>query len=144
MAKSRGLRNKNPLNIIKSHTTWIGKAANQTDPKFVVFKTMAYGYRAAWKVMESYRLKFNTQGKLFTVRNIIYRWAPPYDGNDTESYIETVCRLSGVPRNEVLPPPYIDAKKLTKVMQAMTCVENGIKMEDVPMDDLKEGYRLAQ
>ena len=52
---TRGQRNNNPLNIRHSADQWQGARAEQTDKSFVQFETMAYGYRAAWKTLESYR-----------------------------------------------------------------------------------------
>ena len=54
--KTRGLRNNNPLNIRHSKDRWVGACVKQTDKSFVQFESMAYGYRAAWKVMESWFL----------------------------------------------------------------------------------------
>mgnify|MGYP003533551919 FL=1 len=48
MKQSRGIRNNNPLNIRLSADKWQGMREEQTDKAFVQFKSMAYGYRAAW------------------------------------------------------------------------------------------------
>ena len=45
---------------------------------------MAYGYRAVWKILQTYYERFCMQNKDYTVRNIITRWAPPTE-NDTEA-----------------------------------------------------------
>ena len=50
----RGIRNNNPLNIRHSVDQWQGASEEQKDKSFVQFKTMAYGYRAAWKTLQSY------------------------------------------------------------------------------------------
>ena len=81
----RGIRNNNPLNIRHSADQWQGAREEQKDKSFVQFKTMAYGYRAAWKTLQSYYNRFCAQSRAFTVRNIIGRWAPPKE-NDTEAY----------------------------------------------------------
>ena len=48
----RGLRNNNPLNIRKNNkTNWIGQCNKQEDRAFVQFRSMPYGYRAAFKVL---------------------------------------------------------------------------------------------
>ena len=70
---TKGERNNIPLNIRHSADQWQGAAVEQTDKSFVQFTTMAYGYRAAWKVLQSYYNHFMHEGKQFTVRNIIYR-----------------------------------------------------------------------
>ncbi len=54
---TRGLRNNNPLNIRRNNTKWQGLSATQTDKSFFQFKTMAYGYRAAFKTLQTYILK---------------------------------------------------------------------------------------
>ena len=78
MNQTRGIRNNNPFNIRRSSTRWQGARKEQTDKSFVQFETMAYGYRAAWKILQTYYERFCTQGKAYTVRNIIERWAPPH------------------------------------------------------------------
>ena len=58
---TRGLRNNNPLNIRRNNTKWQGLSATQTDKSFFQFKTMAYGYRAAFKTLQTYILnKYDT------------------------------------------------------------------------------------
>ena len=76
----------------------------QKDSAFVQFETMAYGYRAAWKTLESYWKHFHATQQPFNVSTIITRWAPPNE-NDTKSYIHTVLRLSGLGGKENLPQP---------------------------------------
>ena len=67
MNTSRGERNNNPLNIRRSADRWEGASQEQTDNSFVQFKSLAYGYRAAWKILQSYYDRFASQGKGFTV-----------------------------------------------------------------------------
>ena len=140
----RGLRNNNPLNIRHSADRWQGARKEQTDPSFVQFKTMAYGYRAAWRTLQTYYERFCMQSKPFTVRNIISRWAPPTE-NDTEAYIRTVLRLSGIGGKENLLPPAnaTGYGRLSKLIGSMTVMENGIRMNQVDEEAIAEGYRLA-
>ena len=140
----RGLRNNNPLNIRRSADRWVGARKEQTDKTFVQFESMAYGYRAAWKVLQSYYERFRVQGRAFTVRNIISRWAPPTE-NDTEAYIRCVLTLSGIGGKEHLLPPENVAGygNLCRLMAAMTCMECGIRMEQVDEEAVCQGYRLA-
>ena len=142
--QSRGERNNNPLNIRRSADQWEGARDKQTDCSFVQFKSMAYGYRAAWKILQSYYGHFCSKGMLFQVGNIIGRWAPPQE-NDTENYIRTVLRLSGIGGKEnLLPPENVDGYgRLSKLLAAMTCVECGIGMERVDYEAICNGYRLA-
>lgn len=141
---TRGFRNNNPLNIRRSADLWQGAAAVQTDRAFVQFESMAYGYRAAWKVLDRYCLHFRRVRKPYNVSNIIRRWAPPSE-NDTEAYIRSVVRLSGLGGNENVPRPLtgVDLERTARLLAAMTCVENGIGMEEVSMDAIWQGYDLA-
>ena len=142
--KTRGLRNNNPLNIRHSADRWQGARAEQTDKSFVQFESMAYGYRAAWKTLQSYYNRFRAQGKEFTVRNIIRRWAPPNE-NHTDAYINKVSELSGIGGDEtLLPPENVEGyAKLNKLMAAMTCIECGIRMKQVDTGAICQGYRFA-
>ena len=82
----RGHRTNNPLNIRQSTDRWDGAAETQTDKDFVQFQSMAYGYRAAWQILNTYYKKLKERKKHFTVENIIHRWAPPTE-NFTEGYM---------------------------------------------------------
>ena len=143
----RGLRNNNPLNIRHSADRWQGARVAQTDKAFVQFQSMAYGYRAAWKVLDTYCLRFKRERKVYNVRNIIGQWAPPTE-NDTDAYVRAVVMLSGLGGNENMPRPkhyraFGEVDKLVRLIAAMTCVENGIKWEQVDRKAIWEGYRLA-
>ena len=140
----RGIRNNNPLNIRHSADQWQGACEEQKDKSFVQFKTMAYGYRAAWKTLQSYYNRFCAQSRAFTVRNIIGRWAPPKE-NDTEAYVNSVMRLSSIGGKEnLLPPENVDSYgRLSKMIAAMTCIECGIRMNQVDEEAIFQGYKLA-
>ena len=68
--KQRGLRNCNPLNIRRTADLWQGLAERQPDPEFFTFRSMPWGYRAAFIVLRTYCHKYG----LRTVRDIIARW----------------------------------------------------------------------
>ena len=140
----RGIRNNNPLNIRHSADQWQGVREEQTDKSFVQFKSMAYGYRAAWKTLQSYYNRFCRQGKAFTVRSIISRWAPPNE-NHTEAYIRTVLQLSGIGEEEILfsPNKVGSYARLSGMLAAMTVMENGIRMKEVDTEAIYQGYKLA-
>ena len=142
--KSRGIRNNNPLNIRHSADRWQGARMEQKDRSFVQFQSMAYGYRAAWKVLESYWKHFHRQRQPFTVESIIRRWAPPSE-NHTDAYVKTVLRLTSLGGNEHLPRPFTGymLDKLARLMAAMTVMECGIPLEEVDLDAIWQGYDLA-
>ena len=141
---TRGQRNNNPLNIRHSADQWQGARKEQTDKSFVQFESMAYGYRAAWKTLESYWKHFHRTGQYYNVTNIITRWAPPKE-NDTEAYIRTVLQLTGIGGKEnLLPPDNVDSyDRLAKLVSAMTCVECGIPIQRVDNEAIFQGYRMA-
>ena len=136
----RGLRNNNPLNIRKSDQLWIGQTGN--DGAFCIFLTMAYGYRAAFRILKTYNTKYH----VYSVREIIGKWAPPSDGNNTRGYIERVCRMTGLRETDIIVADTTDAEQQEHVKQlvmAMACVENGCPEGAIDRDDIDEGYDLA-
>ena len=141
---TRGQRNNNPLNIRHSSDRWEGARMEQTDKAFVQFTTMAYGYRAAWKTLESYWKYFYRTRQAYNATNIITRWAPPNE-NDTKAYIHTVLRLSGLGGMENLPQPSrgVDVERLERLVCAMTTMECGIPYGEVDRQAVREGYALA-
>ena len=119
----------------------------QTDTEFVQFESMAYGYRAAWKVLDTYYLTFKRERKPYMVRNIIARWAPPTE-NDTDAYVRQVTLLSGLGGRENLIRPkqycaFEELERLVLLIRAMTCVECGLRWDEVDVEAIREGYRLA-
>ena len=144
---TRGIRNNNPLNIRHTADRWQGARVEQTDKEFVQFESMAYGYRAAWKVLDTYCLTFKRERKPYMVRNIIARWAPPTE-NDTDAYVRRVVVLSGLGGLENMPRPkryrtFDEVEKLVRLIRAMTCVECGLQWDEVDVEAIREGYRLA-
>lgn len=131
--KPRGLRNCNPLNIRKTNQLFQGLSDEQDDPEFFRFRTMGWGYRAAFVILRTYARKYGIR----TIRDIISRWAPPEDHNDTDIYIRMVCCLSGLEADQVLNP--YDSKVMIPLVAAMSRVENGVP---AVMTEVKEGWRL--
>ena len=129
----RGLRNCNPLNIRRSADLWQGLAERQPDPEFFTFRSMAWGYRAAFIVLRTYHLKYGIR----TVQAIVSRWAPPEDGNDTEIYIRKVCALTGFAPDTRLNP--FNPSHMGPLVAAMSRVECGVKPD---IRQIKEGWML--
>ena len=82
---TRGIRNNNPANIRRG-CNWKGLIRQQKDREFCQFVTMTWGVRALLVTLRTYVVKHH----LHTVREIITRWAPPSDRNNTEKYIDFV------------------------------------------------------
>lgn len=115
----RGYRNNNPLNIRYSTSNdWKGKVLPNTDGTFEQFTSMAYGYRAALKLIRNYiNAGYNTVAK------VIRRWAPANE-NNTEKYITDVCYISGNFTPETVLDPN-NKEQLTWLAYCMAIVENG-------------------
>ena len=96
----RNWRNCNPLNVRRTNTQWQGLKEVQNDKSFHVFKSMKWGWRAAFKTLNTY---YTARG-LHTVGQIIARWAPPEE-NNTLNYREWVTAAIGIPADQPLPPP---------------------------------------
>ena len=141
----RGLRNNNPLNIRHGKSQWQGRSKEQNDREFVSFLTKGAGYRAGWKILQTYYETFTKAGKPFNLYNIIHRWAPPEDNNDTARYLHSVIKYTGKVGMMPLPEPRSEDgfMALQPVLIAMTCVENGIKPEEVPVSAILQGYQMA-
>ena len=92
MKQPRGLRNNNPLNIIKSENiNWKGEVKPSTDRNFAQFETKEYGLRAALCLLRTYYNKHGCR----TVRQIVSRWDPEGE-RVIAAYVGMVCRLTGL------------------------------------------------
>jgi hypothetical protein len=138
MSLPRGIRNHNPLNIRRSKDQWKGMAEVQTDRAFVQFKSLEYGWRAAFVLLT--RTYYHTY-RLFTIRAIISRWAPPNE-NNTKRYIENVCRITGFAPDEPLGIPSEKPARWMKLGAAMCIQECGA--EGLDWLALLDGWMLAR
>jgi len=121
MKKSpRGIRNHNPGNL-RWGDPWQGlrPKAERDDKAFCQFTNAAYGIRALAITLITYQDKH----KLRTIREIITRWAPPADRNNTQSYIHVVAKQTGFG-----PDVKLDMHRhsfLRAVAEGIIRVENG-------------------
>ena len=138
----RGIRNCNPLNIRRSKDQWKGLLKTQNDKSFYQFKAMEWGYRAAFRLLRTYRVKYQR----YSVRTIIERWAPPSE-NQTRAYIGFVCEEMGVPPNFILNIGSLDDDDTywaCELVRAMALVENGVGCANlIRREEIKKGYKLA-
>lgn len=137
MKMPRGLRNNNPLNIERGRSKWLGCREEVQDVRFCEFKDMRYGFRAAFRLMWTY---WRMYGKR-TIGDIIERWCPNTEGNDTRAYIVSVCHrvsermgLTYYAQTPLLSPRPQDVSELrheeqrrlwVSIVLAMAEVENG-------------------
>ena len=129
---SRGLRNCNPGNIRQSRSTFLGEVRPSRDASFKEFESMAYGYRAMFVLLDSYRRRYG----LSNIRAMISRWAPPIE-NHTEAYIRAVAERSGVAEDETLDTR--SERDMIPVVMAMSEVENGVR---AVREDVERGWEL--
>lgn len=132
MAKSRGYRNNNPGNIRINWDKFQGEVIPSQDKEFKQFESMAYGYRAIFKILRNYQINY----KLNTIRQMISRWAPENE-NDTANYISFVSERSGIPADD--PIRTDNREMMIRMVAAMSRVENGI---DADMSDVIAGWEL--
>jgi len=147
MTASRGIRNRNPLNIRRSNDKWQGLADRQDDKAFFTFASMPYGIRAAARILINYQDRYN----IGTVRGHISRWAPAQgDSNgaapggeytqDTTAYIRVVARAVGVHPDD--PIDVHSYEHLRPMIGAMIDVECG-PGHGVSAADIDRGLALA-
>ena len=86
----------------------------QTDPAFCQFENLAYGWRAAFKLLT--RTYYHTY-RLYTIRAIVTKW-------------ENVSRLTGIGPDEPLGIPSESPSRWIALGAAMAIQENGITSID--------------
>ena len=126
MSLARGMRNNNPLNIIKSEKiNWQGEVKPSTDPNFAQFETLEYGLRA-------------------TIRQIVARWDP--EGPKViDAYVKTVCKHTGLSPDQQLPPMKEESKVMwCDIVLAMATMECGlnIKQQEELVPFIARGFTL--
>jgi hypothetical protein len=118
----RGIRNKNPLNLIQTSIQWQGKIplSQNTDTYFEQFYNEKYGIRAGIKDLRNDIITDGTN----TLKKIIYEFAPPFE-NATENYISTIVQMTGIDKDQILTGTKAELKK---IVQSFANYENyGIK-----------------
>ncbi|WP_064975053.1 structural protein P5 [Alistipes provencensis] len=129
---SRGLSNCNPGNIRQSGVRYKGEVRPSRDPAFKQFESLAWGYRAVFMLLHTYRVRHG----LRTIREMISRWAPPSE-NHTEAYIRAVSADTGIGPDEVLDT--LDPAVMVPVAAAISRVENGATADP---DEIRRGWKL--
>ncbi|WP_406827714.1 hypothetical protein [Microbulbifer sp. ARAS458-1] len=127
----RGIRNNNPLNIERNHIQWYGMAEDQSaDSRFVVFEDARYGYRAAARILNSYRAR-----GIITLMDILQTWAPAHE-NNVSAYVSHISQRTGIAAAEVVEP-----ERYPELFDAMTWHENG--KNPYPLEYIREGVSWA-
>lgn len=134
--QTRGIRNNNPLNIIKGND-FKGERHPQHDAVFEEFVDVVYGLRAGFLILRRYLSRPPRGYGLNTVRAIITRWAPPAE-NQTDSYIKFVSARSQLTPDEILC--WQDKNKLCRLVQAMCVFESNA---EVGFGVIEKAYALS-
>lgn len=129
---SRGLRNCNPGNIRCSKVHYLGEVRPSQDSDFKQFESMAYGYRAMFVLLDSYRRRY----ALNTLRQMLNRYAPPSE-NFTEGYIRFVSQKTGILPDEELNTR--SERDMVPIISAMSEIENGVSAD---RSMVLEGWRM--
>ena len=129
---SRGIRNCNPGNIRHSSVCYQGEVSPSQDTSFKQFRSMAWGYRAMFVLLDTYRVKYG----LKTIREMISRYAPASE-NDTEAYIRRVTRATGIDKDVVLDTH--SAEQMIPIVCAISEVENGVAAD---REVVRRGWEL--
>ena len=128
----RGYRNNNPGNIRINGDLFQGEIRPSKDKSFKQFETMAYGYRAIFRILRNYYNNYN----LDTIRKMIGRWAPENE-NDTEAYVKAVSGYAGIPADD--PININDREQMIRIVSGMSKGGNG---READMSDVIAGWNL--
>lgn len=114
-----GVRLSNPLNIKRTSINWAGKSAVQAHAVFETFDSPHYGIRAAARNL----LTYYRRDRLNTIQEIVNKWAPPDDDNNTAAYIDHVAKQMDVQPDTELNLE--DPEVLGALVLAMMAMEVG-------------------
>ena len=114
----RGIRNNNPGNLVQTNINWQGKLPHyqNKDRRFEMFIAPVFGVRAM--IMD---LKHDIGKGKNTVPLLIEEYSPRFE-NNTDGYIETVCKDLKVSKRAKLLPT---KNTLRLLVLSMTRVETG-------------------
>lgn len=127
----RGLRNNNPGNIRRNSDVFQGEINPSRDKEFKQFKSLAYGYRAVFKILSNYYRIY----RLTTIRKMIGRWAPENE-NNTSAYVSLVSKYAGIGPDDLIS---FDREQMIRIVAGMSKVENGREAE---MSEVIAGWNL--
>ena len=118
---TREERINNLMGLKHSKDVFKGEVIPSTDPFFKEFEHSQDGVRAGTKILLTYVLVHGIR----TIAGIINRWAPTSE-NDTEAYINDVCKKTGKPPYYTLTDADIhNADFMVDLVKAIIYHENG-------------------
>jgi hypothetical protein len=140
---TRGERSNNPTNLnFMAHAPWRGQEGLEIvplgmsyKPRFGRYDSSHNGIRAGAKQL----LAYQQRDALRTIRQMIDRWAPPSDHNQTSAYVLAVCNACQAGPDDNYPIAALS--KLQALVTAIIRQENGrVLYED---DEIRDACRDA-
>ena len=133
---SRAERNNNPGNVRNNTQHFIGEVVPSQDKAFKQFIDMEHGFRAMWALLKTY---YHVH-RLRTINDILSRYAPTQDHNNTKAYAEFVAAKAGKKVDERL---YYNYDSMGRVVLAMAEYESGYVRPEWEAC-CKQGYELLK
>lgn len=119
----------NPGNIRQSNDLFIGEITPSSDAAFKEFASNVFGYRAMFKVLDTYR-KYG----LDSISKIISR----YSEDNVNEYVQFVSNRTGIAPEVPIP----DQKNaMISLVSAMSRFENGVEPY---AEDVEQGWNLKE
>ncbi|MFK5855775.1 MAG: structural protein P5 [Bacteroidota bacterium] len=119
----------NPGNIRQSNDLFIGEIKPSSDAAFKEFASNAFGYRAMFKVLDTYR-KYGID----SIDQIISR----YSEDNVNQYVQFVSSRIGIAPNVTIPN---EKKTMINMVIAMSRFENGV---DAKVSEVEQGWSLKE
>lgn len=138
--------NNNPLNIKarynrgKLEKTYIGEVTTE-GAIHRMFDSWESGTAAAILHLKRYLDGNITGQKLDTITKIIYTWAPAYDNNNPEQYIQFVTGQTGINRDAKVS---FEKDIILKIVSAMSKYEDRTASKYITDSVLQNGWQIAQ
>lgn len=134
----RGIRNNNPGNIKNNEKIdWMGEVPKNAklDDAFEEFSSIEYGIRAMMILLRNYQLLHG----LRSIKEIIERYAPKRDRNNTPYYVRYVSVHLEVPADA--PIDLSDKATMLNVVDSIIFIENGVRVDK---EIIEKGWELAK
>lgn len=129
----RGIRNNNPMNLVRTKDKWLGKIEKGKDKVFEQFERMEYGIRAG-----GIDIAGDIKKGKNTVEKLIGEFAPPHE-NNTKAYIAVVARDLKIRKEEVIE---VNEENLKKLVRAIINHENGAMARLVTDKEIEIGVKM--
>jgi len=119
----------NPGNLRQSTDLFIGEIKPSSDASFKEFANNSFGYRAMFKVLDSYRKR-----GIDSIEQIVTR----YSEDNVVAYVDFVAQRTGFASNAHIPNT---KQAMTRLVAAMSRFENGV---DAKFDEVAQGWDMKE